>query len=78
MYQGEQLQRNLEREIRKQKDIHILAKSSGDIDLMSKAQLKITQLTRKYHQLSEVSGLSTKMKRMSVSGYRRVAKIKLK
>lgn len=78
MYEGEQLQRQLERRIREQKDTQILAKASDNIDLISESQMKITQLTRKYYQLSQISGLPTKMQRMKVSGYKRVAKSKLK
>ena len=77
-YEGTQLQRSFEREIRNQKDIQILAKSSGNLDLISESQMNITYLTRKYKQLSDVSGLPTKMERMKVSGYKRVAKSKLK
>ena len=77
-YEGTQLQRRIETEIRKQKDTQILAKASDNIDLISESQMKITQLTRKYYQLSQVSGLPTKMQRMKVSGYKRVAKNKLK
>lgn len=72
-YEGTQLQRALEREIRKQKDIQILAKESGDKDLVSQSQTKITQLTNKYKQLCNISGLSNQLKtRGLVSGYRRV------
>ena len=71
MYEGTQLQRNLERKIREQKDIQILAKSSGNNELIAESQTKITQLTNKYKELSAVSGLPTKMDRMKVSGYRR-------
>ena len=72
-YEGEQLQRLIEREIRKQKDIQILAKSSGDKDLTLQAQTKITQLTTKYKQLCNVSGLPNQLKtRASVIGYKRI------
>lgn len=77
-YEGLQLQRSIEREIRKQKDIQILAKSSGDMDLAYKAQGKITKLTNKYKELSDVSGLPTKVQRLYVSGYKKVAKPKSK
>ena len=70
-YEGTQLQRNLERKIREQKDTQILAKASGNNVLISESQQKITQLTRKYKELSDISGLPTKMERMKVSGYRR-------
>ncbi len=71
MYEGTQLQRNLERKIREQKDIQILGKASSNIDLISKSQMNITYLTRKYHQLSEISGLPTKIQRLKVAGYKR-------
>lgn len=78
LYEGSQLQRQLERAIREQKDIQILAKSSGDMELVGTAQNNITKLTQKYKELSQISGLPTKMKRLTVSGYRRVAKSKIK
>lgn len=71
LYEGTQLQRQLERAIREQKDIQILAKSSGDMELVGTAQSNITKLTQKYKELSQVSGLPTKMKRLTVSDYRR-------
>ena len=70
-YEGTQLQRNLERAIREQKDTQILAKASDNMELVGESQQKITQLTNKYRQLSEASGLPTKMQRMRVAGYRR-------
>lgn len=70
-YQGTQLQRQLERAIREQKDIQILGKSSDNMELVGQAQQKITQLTNKYRELSKVSGLPTKAQRLRVSGYRR-------
>lgn len=71
MYEGEQLQRKLELEIRKAKDTQIMAKASGNNELVDESQQRITQLTRKYKELSDISGLSTKMERLRVSGYRR-------
>ena len=72
-YEGTQLQRLLEREIRKQKDIQILSKSSGDKDLTLQTQLKITQLNTKYKQLCNASGLPNQLKiRAGVTGYRRI------
>ena len=77
-YEGTQLQRKLETEIRKQKDIQIMAKASGNKDLVQESQQKITQLTRKYKQLSDISGLPTKMERMRISGYKRTNIAKMK
>ncbi len=72
MYEGTQLQRKVETEIRKQKDIANIAKAGGDDDLRREAQEKINLLASKYAKLSEVSGLPTKVERMQVSGFRRV------
>lgn len=71
MYEGTQLQRNLERKIREQKDIQILAKESDNKELIEESQRNITQLTRQYKELSEKSGLPTKMDRLKVAGYKR-------
>lgn len=72
-YEGTQYQRNLERAIREQKDIQILARTSGNKELVANAQKNIMKLSKKYKRLSEESGLPTKMQRLRVSGYRRVA-----
>lgn len=73
MYQGTQLQRKLELEARKQKDIQILAKASGDVELAQESQRKINQISIKYKKLCDISGLKSKKTRMTVSGYRRIA-----
>lgn len=70
-YEGTQLQRQLERAIREQKDTQILAKASNNVELIDKAQMKITYLTRKYNNLSKISGLPTKAQRLRVVNYRR-------
>lgn len=70
-YEGTQLQRRLETKIREQKDIQIMAKASGQMDTVAETQKKITELTSKYKELSNKSGLPTKMDRMKVSGYKR-------
>lgn len=77
-YEGTQLQRKIERAIREQKDIQILGKSSGNNELIAESQEKITQLTNKYKEISNISGLPMKRDRLKVSGYKRIAKNKLK
>ena len=72
MYEGTQLQRRLETEIRKSKDTQILAKSSGDMELVDESQKRITLLTHKYNDLCKTSGLLPQKQRMQVSGYRRI------
>ena len=67
-----------ETEIRKQKDIQIMAKASGNKELVQESQSRITQLTHKYKELSDISGLPTKLSRMRVSGYKRTSIAKMK
>lgn len=76
-YEGTQMQRRLETKIREQKDIQIIAKASGNKELVEESQRKITQLTRKYKQLSDVSGLPYKRDRLRVLNYKRVNTNKL-
>ena len=77
MYEGTQLQRKLETQIRKQKDIQILAKASGNKELIKESQDRITQLTNKYKEISKISGLPTRMDRLKVAKYRRISAKKL-
>ena len=70
-YQGTQMQRRLETEIRKQKDIQIMAKEAGQEGTVREAQQRITHLTTKYRELSKVAEIPTRMERMKVSGYKR-------
>ena len=66
-YEGTQLQRKIETEIRKAKDTQILARASEDTELIEQSQNKIRLLTRKYNDLCKASGLLPKKQRMSVS-----------
>lgn len=67
MYEGTQLQRRIETAIRKQKDTQILARASGDTELVEQSQNKIRLLTNKYNDLCKASGLLPKKIRMQVS-----------
>ena len=64
MYQGTQLQRQVETAIRNQRDILTMAKAAGGGEEELIARTKIRQLTNKYAELSEVSGLPTQMERI--------------
>lgn len=74
LYEGTQLQRRIETEIRKNKDVQILARASGDDfrDIAEESQRKINQLSIKYNDLCKASGLLPKKARRSVSNYRRI------
>lgn len=74
-YEGTQVQRKLELEIRKAKDNQIMAKASGNEKLLQKSQARINALTERYNEFSKISGLGRKADNLRVSGYRK-AKIK--
>lgn len=71
-YEATQVQRKLETEIRKQKDQQIIARASGNKELVGQSQNKISQLTSKYNDFSNKAGLDTYKNRLSVSGYKRI------
>ena len=74
MYEGTQLQRRIETAIREAKDTQILARASEDNELVLQSQTRITQLTTKYKQLCNISGLPNKLStRGRVSNYHRVS-----
>lgn len=77
-YELTQLQRRIETAIREAKDTQILARASEDNELVLQSQTRITQLTTKYKQLCNISGLPNKLStRASVPNYRRISKKKL-
>ena len=71
LYDGEQLLRKVELEIRKAKDEQITARAAGIPEDINNAQKRITILTNKYRQLLKASGLPSQLDRARVSGYRR-------
>lgn len=77
-YEATQVQRKLETAIRQQKDRQIIARASGDKEEIGLAQQKISQIISEYNKFSKVAGLDTYKNRLTVSGYKRVAKSKLK
>lgn len=78
-YDGQQLLNRIALEIRKNKDMQIMAKSSGDDDLILSSQTKITQLTTKYRQVVKASGLPNKLATKGwVPGYKRTSVKNLK
>ena len=72
MYQGTQKMRELETEIRRQKDTSIAASAAGDKDLQRASQLRINSLVGQYRALSEASGLSRNYRRIYVPGFKSI------
>lgn len=76
MYEGTQLQRQIETRIRQLKDEQIAERAMGEIgdkDKIARCQKKISMLNSRYNKLSKASGLYTRKERMTVSGYRRIS-----
>ena len=71
-YEATQLMRNIETEIRRQKDTAVLAKASGDDVLRRECQNNINKLTKKYDQVAESAGLRKQMQRTRVEGFKPV------
>lgn len=63
LYEGTQLQRHLELEIRKNRETEITAKAGGNEELLLETQKNIDYLISKYYKLSKISGLKTRMER---------------
>lgn len=72
LYDGEQLLRKIELELRKSKDIQIMGRASGNKQIVEEAQTRITQLTNKYRDVLKASGLKSKLERARVQNYHRV------
>lgn len=59
-YEGTQLQRRIEVEVRKQRDIQ----SMGNTQASERADKKIKALLKEYHNIAKISGLKTRMERL--------------
>lgn len=73
MYEGTQLQNRIEREIQSQEDIKTMAQEIGDKDLEMESRRKIVDLSSKYKELSDISGLPTKIDKLKQWGYKRLS-----
>lgn len=72
LYEGSQLMRNVELELRKSKDMQIMARASGETQIVDEMQQKISILTHKYRDIIKVSGLPSKISRARVPNYKRI------
>lgn len=72
IYQASQLMRQIETEVRRQKDTANAARQAGDDVLRQQCQKKINALGAKYSQVVQASGLKSRKDRMTVEGFRAV------
>ena len=68
-YEATQMQRNIETNIRRAKDRHILSEAAGDTVGTDIEKQRIRLLNRAYRQLSSEAGLAPKWERTFVAGY---------
>lgn len=73
MYECTQRQRMLETKIRQAKDGQIAAQSAGDMELAKEYQVKINRYTAEYSTFSKACGLSMKLGKIQVSGYKKIS-----
>ncbi|MDD3337803.1 MAG: hypothetical protein PHS82_02990 [Lachnospiraceae bacterium] len=72
LYQASQLMRQIETEVRRQKDAANAARAADDDVLRRQCQEKINALGAKYLQVTNSSGLTPQKQRMQVEGFRAV------
>lgn len=66
LYEGTQLQRKIEVELRRTRETEIIAKAGNNTELLNEMKTKEKALLNKYHELSKESGLPTKLERTRV------------
>lgn len=62
-YEGEQLLRKIELELRKTRETKLMAKSANDNDLLSQMRQRENNLVSKYYDVLKVSGLKSRIER---------------
>lgn len=77
-YQWTQEQRRIETAVRRQKDVAVCARASGDAKLRRDAQRTINTLMDRYDKVTEAAGLRTEHDRMRVAGYKAMSAKQLK
>lgn len=66
LYEGEQLLRKIELEIKKSRETKLLANSSGEQETINKYRQRERQLLNKYKELIDISGLPSQLERTRV------------
>ena len=72
LYEASQIMRNIETEVRRQKDTAVAAQAAGDDALRKDCQRSINALVRQYAAVAKASGNDEKRQRMTVEGFRAV------
>ena len=77
-YQWTQEQRQIETAVRRQKDVSVCARASGDGKLRRDAQRTINSLMDRYDKVTEAAGLRLQYNRMRVEGFKHTPEKELK
>ena len=72
LYEASQMMRNIETEVRRQKDTAVAAQAAGDDALRKECQRNINARVRQYAAVAKASGNDEKRQRMTVEGFRAV------
>ena len=72
IYQAAQLMRQIETQVRREKDTANAARIAGDDVLRRECQIRINNLARKYQEVVQASSLKARKERMSVEGFKMV------
>ena len=70
-YEATQMQRKLERAMRRQKRRILTAEATGDKDTLAVAQTRLQRLRQEYSRFSKAAGLRTENERTQVAGFGR-------
>lgn len=70
-YEATQMQRKLERAMRRQKRRILTAEATGDKDTLTVAQTRLQRLRQEYSRFSKAAGLRTENERTQVAGFGR-------
>jgi len=73
MYECTQKQREYETKIRRLKERQMILEQAGDIDGAKSVQAKVNSEIKKYKAFSNKCGLTVKIKKMTVSGYKKIS-----
>ena len=69
MYEATQMQRKLERAIRKQKRRILVDEAAGDKDRLLTDQIRLRRLRQEYGRFSKAAGLRTQQERLEIAGF---------
>lgn len=70
-YEATQMQRRIERAIRKQKRRVLTAEATGDEDAQTVGKARLQRLNQEYSRFSKAAGLRTEIERLEVAGFGR-------